>query len=301
MVSVLSDKTRQVCATSAICFTNATKERKLQIRPALVSTHLHRFASPNSHHRNMSGHQYITNNAGRLWEDDDIDDDTFLQNANPGGGRSELDQIQAKRVEIEQRTLSSTNRSLGLLHETEQCGIATAEELAKQREQLENTNKQLDEINTTLRFSQKHLNGLKSVFGGLKNYLSGQKNQPPPPSSSRGASAVNPSGYSSNGMTNSASSPTDHSYESHPVSRLRGDVQTYEQASPSTDGFNQQLENNLDLMAGSISRLKGLAIDLNTDIDGQNELIDTITNKVEDVDVKIQRQNRDMNKLLGKK
>lgn len=249
----------------------------------------------------MSGHQYIPNNGGSLWEDDDIDDDTFLQNAPGGGGsgRSELDQIQAKRVEIEQRTLSSTNRSLGLLHETEQCGIATAEELAKQREQLENTNKQLDEINTTLRFSQKHLNGLKSVFGGLKNYLSGQKNQPPPPSAT-GRGATSP-GASSNGMGNAASSPTDNSYEAHPVSRLRGDVQSYEQKSPSGDHFNQQLENNLDLMAGSISRLKGLAIDLNTDIDSQNELIDTITNKVEDVDVKIQRQNRDMNKLLGKK
>lgn len=249
----------------------------------------------------MAGHQYIPNNGGSLWEDDDIDDDTFLQNAKPSGnnGRSELEQLQAKKLEIEQRTLSSTNRSLGLLHETEQCGIATAEELAKQREQLENTNRQLDEINTTLRFSQKHLNGLKSVFGGLKNYLSGQKNQPPPPTASgRGGGATSP-GASSNGM---AQSSTDNSYEGHPVSRLRGDVQQqFEEPSQSGNNFEHQLVNNLDLMAGSISRLKGLAIDLNTDIDTQNELIDTITNKVEDVDLKIQRQNRDMNKLMGKK
>lgn len=249
----------------------------------------------------MSGHQYIPN-GGSLWEDDDIDDDTFLQNAKPSGtnGRSELDQIQAKKQEIEQRTLSSTNRSLGLLHETEQCGIATAEELAKQREQLENTNRQLDEINTTLRFSQKHLNGLKSVFGGLKNYLSGQKNQPPPPnaSSGRGGAATSPSGAAFNGV---GPSSTDNSYEGHPVSRLRSDVQQFEEPQASGNNFEHQLVNNLDLMAGSISRLKGLAIDLNTDIDSQNELIDTITNKVEDVDLKIQRQNRDMNKLMGKK
>lgn len=248
----------------------------------------------------MAGHQYIPNNGGSLWEDDDIDDDTFLQNAKPNGnnGRSELDQIQAKRQEIEQRTLSSTNRSLGLLHETEQCGIATAEELAKQREQLENTNRQLDEINTTLRFSQKHLNGLKSVFGGLKNYLSGQKNQPPPPSSSGRAGGATSPGASSNGKVPSS---TDNSYDTHPVSRLRGDVQQFEEPSQTGDDFENHLVNNLDLMAGSISRLKGLAIDLNTDIDSQNELIDNITNKVEDVDLKIQRQNRDMNKLMGKK
>lgn len=250
----------------------------------------------------MAGHQYIPNNGGSLWEDDDIDDDTFLQNGNKSNGnngQSELEQIQAKKLEIEQRTLLSTNRSLGLLHETEQCGIATAEELAKQREQLENTNRQLDEINTTLQFSRKHLNGLKSVFGGLKNYLSGQKNQPPPPSASRrDASATSPSA-SSNGVARNA--PADTSFEGHPVSRLRGDVQTFEQPSKSGHNFEQQLDSNLDLMAGSIARLKNLAIDMHQDIDSQNDLIDNITNKVEDVDLKIQHQNKDMNKLLGKK
>jgi len=57
----------------------------------------------------------------------------------------------------------------GLLYETQEVGKATAVELAKQREQLEKTSHQLDEINSTLRFSQRHLTGLKSVFGGLKN------------------------------------------------------------------------------------------------------------------------------------
>lgn len=63
-------------------------------------------------------------------------------------------------------------------------GIATAEELVRQREKLEKTDKQLDEINATLRFSQKHINGIKSVFSSLKNYMSGRNNEGMPTSSS---------------------------------------------------------------------------------------------------------------------
>lgn len=245
----------------------------------------------------MSGHQYISNSSD-LFEDD-IDDETFLKNSrnhpsvDPYANQAQL--YEQRKKEIEERTLASSHRSLGLLHETEQVGVATAEELAKQREQLENTSKQLDDINSTLRFSQKHLNGLKSVFGGLKNYLSGQKNMEPPQSTARSNSLAKV-----NETANEKSS-----YETHPVSRLRGDdAGGYgygQQSTSKSSSFNEQLDRNLDDMGSSLSRLKGLAIDLNQEIEEQNDLIDNITYKVEDVDVKIGRQNRDMNKLLGKK
>ena len=34
----------------------------------------------------------------------------------------------------------------------------------------------LDEINSTLNNSERHLNGIKSVFGGIRNYLFAKKN-----------------------------------------------------------------------------------------------------------------------------
>lgn len=258
-----------------------------------------------------NNNQYITRTSTSLFEDDDIDDATFLansahhmSNSNMGSGIggsnnasfSQLEQLRAQKADVEQRTLESTKRSLGLLHNTEQVGQATAEELAKQREQLENTNKQLDLINATLRNSQKHINGLKSVFGGLKNYLSGQRNQQPQGGPLAGAAGE------AGGMNGTASSPngSDNSYEAHPVARLRGDGPQQQQMAAPRDSFNEQLDENLDLMAGSLSRLKGLAIDLNQDIESQNDLIDNIANKVEDTDVRIGRQNRDLNKLLKK-
>jgi hypothetical protein len=120
-------------------------------------------------------------------------------------------QLLERKKAIEERTVQSSERSISLLRDSEQIGVATAEvgillrfrlcsadsvvhcsyvwqvfccmhiefrtviswfiidiflfldvqELIRQREQLERTEKRLDEINNTLRFSQKHIQGIK--------------------------------------------------------------------------------------------------------------------------------------------
>lgn len=125
------------------------------------------------------------------FEEDDIDDELFLRNSrrtNPQPNFDNFDdQLQSfaeRKRAIENRTLTSTEKSINVLRESEQIGIATAEELMRQREKLEKTDKQLDEINATLRFSQKHINGIKSVFSSLKNYMSGKSDTSPTTSTS---------------------------------------------------------------------------------------------------------------------
>lgn len=210
-----------------------------------------------------------------------------------------------KREEIEQRTLMSTHRSLGLLEDTEQVGIATAEELARQREQLEQTSERLDNINATLRFSQKHLNGLKSMFGGLKNYLSSNgKDYTPKMSSSPSGSKISDSSSQNTTITQTRAGNATDPFEHHPVNRLRQDLVGEQQRQPvasSSHQFQARLDENLEGMVGSLSRLKNLALDLNGEIDSQNDLLDQITNKVEDADLTVAKQNNQMNKLLGKK
>ncbi|GIY95196.1 synaptosomal-associated protein 29 [Caerostris extrusa] len=118
-----------------------------------------------------------------LDDDEDIDDNDFLNHPRQGksgymfgndSGNEQNEweikrkQLLEERRRIEERTLQSTNNSLGLLHESEQVGILTAEELVKQREQLENIEENLDVINNTMRTSQKHINSLKSIFEVLK-------------------------------------------------------------------------------------------------------------------------------------
>lgn len=54
-------------------------------------------------------------------------------------------------------------------------------------------------------------------------------------------------------------------------------------------------------MAYSISTLKGLATNLGEEIISQNELVDNIMYKAEKADFTINKQNKDMNRLLKKK
>merc|ERR1719495_2458336 len=82
--------------------------------------------------------------------------------------------------EIEERTLASSERGLGLLYESEKVGVATADELSRQKEQLMRTEQRLDDINSTLRNSEKHIQGIRSVFGAVRNYFGGRSSNTAP-------------------------------------------------------------------------------------------------------------------------
>ncbi|XP_022911527.1 synaptosomal-associated protein 29-like [Onthophagus taurus] len=237
--------------------------------------------------------RYNSKSTNPFEEDDEIDDETFLKNSRhpQGSFDDELKKLQENRRDIENRTITSTERSIGILRDSEQIGIATAEELARQREQLERTDKRLDEINATLRFSQKHINGIKSVFSSLKNFMSGKSESSP---------------NLQRGESKDVDSPLKETlgnydrYENHPSTRLHqteGGGQT--QASGSKN-ISAKLDANLQEMSTSLSRLKGLATNLSFEIDNQNELIDTIATKTDKADVTIQMQNKDMNRILKK-
>ncbi|XP_075218522.1 synaptosomal-associated protein 29kDa [Lycorma delicatula] len=276
----------------------------------------------------MSQSKYLSTDKSSLFSiENDVDDDEFLRrhpnsNANftfsdrnasvpsytgnpfvsePDNFEERRYQLLEKKREIEEITVESTKRSLSLLRNSEEVGIATAEELLKQREQLERTDKRLDEINTTLRFSHKHIQGIKSVFGSLKNYLSGKVD----------SSAV-PSQYTKNStpevnahtrplsQTITSSSTSCSSVQDHPAFQIRGigdrDDPLHGRASKSNP--QQAIDQNLDEMMGSLSRLKGLAHELGEEIESQNDLLDNILPKVEKSDITIQRQNKDIKRLL---
>uniref|UniRef100_A0A2H8TIZ2 Synaptosomal-associated protein 29 n=1 Tax=Melanaphis sacchari TaxID=742174 RepID=A0A2H8TIZ2_9HEMI len=128
----------------------------------------------------MSNNRYVSNSSRGIFDDDDdVDDNEFLSRVRPNVnyrndllgnhfGNQELENAHRQKQQViettrdvEQRTLQSTERTLRLLRESENIGTATAEELVRQREQLQNTDKRLDEINSNLRVSQKHIQGIK--------------------------------------------------------------------------------------------------------------------------------------------
>lgn len=263
--------------------------------------------------------------------EEDVDDDTFLRHSQSGSGymlphdrarvantvprntqqdlESQRQELAMRRREIEDRTLQSSERGLGLLYESEKVGLATAEELTRQKEQLARTEERLDDINSTLRNSEKHIQGIKSVFGSIRNYFGGRNAPPPgtggPPSRNaplggapppRNAPVGGMTGSSSAGQMQGNMMQDSRHLEHHPAIRNKpGLVQN-----PPAN-IDEALDRNLDDMANGLSRLKGLAQGLNDELNDHNDLIDRVNYKTENVGWKVEKQNKDMNKILGKK
>ncbi|KAG7200453.1 hypothetical protein KM043_016056 [Ampulex compressa] len=264
----------------------------------------------------MAGQNYLSDPKNPFFAlEDDVDDETFL---NSGPQRTDYSsynnysnfdndleqkhqQLLQRRKQIEDRTIQSSQRSFSLLRDSEQIGAATAEELIRQREQLERTEKRLDDINSTLRFSQKHIQGIKSVFGSLKNYLSGKSLDAPVPTA-KSSEPSSSSSVASPALSNSLDRVQTNMINTHPSLRIRGllDDDDMEQSHPATDNVSKVLERNLDEMSGSLARLKGLAIGLSEEIGSQNDLIDNITDKAEKAEITLQKQNKDITHLLRK-
>ena len=200
--------------------------------------------------------------------------------------------IQAQRESMN-RQLESTRNCLTSLDESERMGAAAAEELAFQGEQLNNIEYRVDKINQDTKVSQNHLNNIKSIFGGIKNWWSGKKvqeiPQPPAPKQRQNDSLQiaerNTTLSSNTGMNARGSDTTDRSSQ--------------KQSSMSVmDHYESQLNEELDLMSNGLARLKALGTDLGQTLEEQNQQIDRIGKKADRADITIRDQNRQMKQIL---
>jgi len=209
--------------------------------------------------------------------------------------------------------LSSTQRALQKIAESEEIGAQTATELYRQREVLERTKTRLEESESTLRESESHLKSIKSFWGQTMQNWFGKK-----PKGDAGANASKKASSSPTkpvyGSSVSGSQPSSVSHSSGISSSSSGDhmnrlankkvpntreqqvvmvvVQIYK--------FIFQIEENLNDMSAGLSRLKNLGLTLQTEIDAQDELIDDVDLAVQRNNLKTQSMNKQMNKLLKK-
>ena len=84
--------------------------------------------------------------------------------------------------------------------------------------------------------------------------------------------------------------------ENHPALRTRGLVEKQNAAG----SVNEVLDKNLDEMAMGLSRLKGLALDLNAELDEHDDILNRLDDKSAHAGIKVTKQNKDMSKLLKK-
>lgn len=252
---------------------------------------------------------------------------------------SRYELLQQQKQQSMNRQLESTQRSLATIYDSEQIGIATAEELVHQGEQLENIERKVDKINADTKVSQRHLNNVKSIFGGIRNWWNGDGKKDEPASSTPATNPADRSGLRKTIASADRDRDIAATSGAHPGLRLRSDnaagfydedvvefgggrvesgpsgARPYKaqggaataQTQSSSSGrsaewlaYEKSLNSNLELMSGGVSQLKSLAVGLGNEIAQQNDQIDRIMPKVDRADTKIRDQNRQMRQILGK-
>lgn len=137
----------------------------------------------------------------------------------------------------------------------------------------------------------------------MKNYFS----KPSEPIKNSSEGSLLKSGSSSSSSSNlskvleQSSSQFDRdspSQQQHPALRIKGLDNDF--GHKPLSNVDEQLEQDLGDMSLSLSRLKGLAQGLSTELDDQNVLIDRLQTGADKADWRIQRQNKDMERLLKK-
>nr|CAG4635885.1 EOG090X0MTI [Artemia franciscana] len=204
--------------------------------------------------------------------------------------------LMQKKQEIEQRTLNSTYNSLRMLYESESVGAQTAENLLRQREKLERTNDNLDGVGQKLRVSERRIQNIKSTFSSMKNYFRKPIDAGNPTVKIKGSQST--SSLSTSFLPQEIDSNRDS--RDHPVLRRSELLKSRSQTFDSPRSVDEQLENNLVEISSALSRLKGLGIGLQEELDQQNAMIDRLDDKASKAGWKLDEQNKQMNKILKK-
>ncbi|XP_054975368.1 synaptosomal-associated protein 29 isoform X1 [Sorex araneus] len=239
---------------------------------------------------------------------DDDGDDEGARGLSDGSGPP-ADRQQYLRQEVMRRaeaTAASSGRSLALMYESEKIGVAASEELVRQRGVLEHTEKMVDKMDQDLKTSQKHINSIKSVFGGLVNYFKPKPAEVPP--QQNGTLPSQPSSRLKEAI--STSKEQDAAYQAnHPNLRKLNDsdpIPSGTGSAVSSDvypknaqlrAYHQKIDNNLDELSLGLGRLKGIALGMQTEIEEQDDILDRLTNKVEKLDVNIKSTERKVRQL----
>lgn len=220
-----------------------------------------------------------------------------------------MDRQQYLRQEVLRRaeaTAASTSRSLSLMYESEKVGVASSEELVRQRGVLEHTEKMVDKMDQDLKTSQKHINSIKSVFGGFINYFKSKPVETPP--EQNGSIAPQPSNRLKEAINTSREQESKYQ-ASHPNLRRLHDEDPIPKGPASavtTDvypknsslhAYHQKIDSNLDELSMGLGRLKNIALGMQTEIEEQDDILDRLTTKMDKLDINIKSTEKKVRQL----
>ncbi|XP_076801099.1 synaptosomal-associated protein 29-like [Clavelina lepadiformis] len=241
---------------------------------------------------------------GNRWLDDDIEpvrkgtsrwqDDDDVEDFDPN--KDYFTQVVQRK---EYNMVESTQRSLRMLDESERVGVSTAEELVRQGEVLRKTEQRVDKMEQDLKESDRHLRSIKSIWGAFVNKFS---KEPPPskPISYDDKADKNGAQPKLKDAIDGCDRAEEHRRDAseHPVlQRQQQSKQLYTEQEKAKSSGMQEVEENLGLMGQSLSRLKQLGLGMQAEIDSQDPVIERLGGKINNVDSKIHRTNKEMIKI----
>lgn len=229
-------------------------------------------------------------------------------NCPPREGMDRQRFLQQEALRLSQSSVESTQRSLAHIYDSEHIGVAAAEELSRQGEVLKRVDRMTDKMEQDLKTSQRHINSIKSVFGGFVNYFKAKPPETKP--EQNGASDYKSSSRLKEAISVSKEQESKYQ-ESHPNLRRLD----HSEFSPSGTGSNsraqpdrypknqylrnyhEKVDSNLDEMSTGLGRLKNLALGLQSEIEEQDEILDRLTPKIDSLDLNIKNTDKKIRQL----
>nr|CAD2132919.1 unnamed protein product [Meloidogyne enterolobii] len=226
-----------------------------------------------------------------------------------GSSNNVEDQIADYEREVEkylQMSVDSTQRSVMQLDSSDKMAESTARNLLEQREKLERAEKNLDEIHTTTQYTQRSLNSLKSLFGGMfKNKFSRLPKEKPKDGVQQNSFSSSKSADQLSKIVNSDNSSGSTSVSNSKSTALSACGPSLSESSRAQiqgtrwEAMDNQVDQNLDQMSAQLARLRMWGSALGDEVDDQNRMLDRIHTKTERNDAVVRSQEGQMRKLLG--
>ncbi len=197
--------------------------------------------------------------------------------------------------EVNDESSASIKRSLAMAHQTNQVAADTMLELDKQGRQIERMERDVETIEDNNRQAERHLRGLKTIFGSIANKFSKNK-------SYREESIVVPRGTTDTvkqqGVASrSASAPASSGGKSGQVKGsqlLQGEDEETQQMRRQMD----EQDEDLDQLSGALHNMMNMATDMNREITDQNGRLEKVSAGVDKQNKTIEKHNRQVKKML---
>lgn len=200
--------------------------------------------------------------------------------------RSELQELQMQANIITDESLESTRRMLNMCEETQDIGVKTIVMLDEQGEQLDRIEEGMDQINQDMRDAEKNLEGLEKCCGlcvlpwkRSKNFEKGSDYNKTWKASEDGK--VNTNGPRVVVDSGNGAGPTG-GY----VTRITNDAR------------EDEMEQNIGEVAGMVTNLRNMAVDMGNEIESQNKQLDRINQKGESLNTRVDKANTRANRIL---